>query len=125
MEYEKIIEDVLNVFKNDLKAVEYAENRYVLQTPFFLNTGNPVTVAVVIISDNDFILTDMKDTLSNFNHEDEKSFQFAMIKVNKILEKYDLNNNDGEICIRCNKAELLGSFNRLMHAIILIDNMIA
>ena len=74
MEYEKIINDVLNIFKNDLKAVEYAKNHYVLQTPFFLNTGNPVTVGVVIISDNDFILTDMKNTLSNINNEDEKSY---------------------------------------------------
>ena len=125
MEYEKIINEVLNIFKNDLKAVEYAKNHYVLQTPFFFNTGNPVMVAVVIISENDFILTDMKSTLSNLYGDDEKSNQFALVKANKILDKYGLNNNDGEICIRCNKAEMLGSFNRFMHAVILIDNMIA
>ncbi len=119
---EKIIEEVLNVFKENLKAVKYAENRYILTMPFFYNSGNPITVCVVINSQDDYILTDMRDTFANL--PEDKSAEFIKAKAQKILDKYDINECDNEICIRCNKANLLAVFNRFIHCIILIDNLI-
>ena len=118
----RIIDDVLSVFKDNLKEVKYAENRYILTMPFFYNNGNPMTVGIVINSNDDYILTDMKDTFASL--PDDKSSDFIMAKAQKILDKYEINLCDNEICIRCNKENLLAVFNRFVHVLILIDNLI-
>lgn len=116
------IDNIIEIIKNSAKPIKYSENTYLITTPFFNNLGEPFTVAVVIISDNSFILTDLGHTLEGM--KDVLNNVILEAKINKIMEKMNVKCVDGQIFIKTDNESLLFAYDLLIRSLILIDNVI-
>lgn len=116
------IDSIIEIIKNSAKPIKYSENTYLITTPFFNNLGEPFTVAVVIISDNNFILTDLGHTLEGM--KDVLNNVILEAKINKIMEKMNVKCVDGQIFIKTDNESLLFAYDLLIRSLILIDNVI-